>query len=490
MNHTGRNLFVAAALTISVMGCSRTPEQHFQKGVAYFKEQKYSAAARHLEKALAGAPPTAQALNFLGVCKLQEGKPDEATHDFLEAIKLDSGYVPARYNLALAALEKGQAEDAITQLRYVVQSDAAPPDAAYHLGLAYMHSSAWAQAQQALDKYLQTKPSSLDALNNLGVVSTRLRDYNKAKSCFDRCIAANAEFAPAYLNLAVLEQHHLGQNQAAADHYRKYLDLLPKDQQREDVRLALVQIEQELTVKPKPIEVASAQPSKPKEAPKTATTESSQTATLVPTNAPQSQKQPAPKPAPVTPPHAAPAKPEIVAQATPPPPPKRRTPVAPRVLKPGNRTQAKTYFNQAVQLQQQGKLAAAISTYGKAIAADPSYAQAHYNLAIAYRDSRQPDRALDNYELALTANDKFTDARYNYAILLQEQGYIEDAIAQYETLLQENPNDGSIHLAVAALYARDRATAHKARQHYEAYLKLVPNSPVARDIRHWLDQNR
>jgi hypothetical protein len=45
-------------------------------------------------------------------------------------------------------------------------------------------------------------------------------------------------------------------------------------------------------------------------------------------------------------------------------------------------------------------------------------------------------------------------------------------------------------LAVAALYARDRATSHKARQHYEAYLKLVPNSPVARDIRHWLDQNR
>jgi tetratricopeptide (TPR) repeat protein len=163
--------------------------------------------------------------------------------------------------------------------------------------------------------------------------------------------------------------------------------------------------------------------------------------------------------------------------------------VTAHVLKAGNREKANTYFNQAVQFQKQGKLTSAISAYSKAIATDPSYAQAYYNLAIAHRDSNQLEHALDNYELALQANEKFTDARFNYAILLKELGYTDDAIAQYEILLQQNPNEASLHLTVATLYAHNRATLDAARLHYEAYLRLAPNSPLERDIRRWLDQN-
>ena len=45
-------------------------------------------------------------------------------------------------------------------------------------------------------------------------------------------------------------------------------------------------------------------------------------------------------------------------------------------------------------------------------------------------------------------------------------------------------------VSLGGLYARDRATYAKAREHYLAFLKLSPNSPLARDIRRWLDQNR
>jgi len=116
--------------------------------------------------------------------------------------------------------------------------------------------------------------------------------------------------------------------------------------------------------------------------------------------------------------------------------------------------------------------------------------QAYYNLAIAYSDARQPDRALENYELAIMASNQFTDAHYNYAILLQAQGYIDDALTQYEFLVRSNPNDALAQLGAATLYARDRTTLDKARQHYQTYLRLAPNSPPARDIRRWLDQNR
>ena len=131
----------------------------------------------------------------------------------------------------------------------------------------------------------------------------------------------------------------------------------------------------------------------------------------------------------------------------------------------------------------------AIASYGKSIAFDPAFSKAYFNLAIAYRAAGQPERAMDNYELALVADPRYTDARFNYAILLQEQGYTDDALAQYGKILQANPSDASAHLSMAGLYARDHANLSKAREHYQAFLKLSPNSPLARDIRHWLDQN-
>jgi tetratricopeptide (TPR) repeat protein len=167
-----------------------------------------------------------------------------------------------------------------------------------------------------------------------------------------------------------------------------------------------------------------------------------------------------------------------------------RTPITTKTLKPGNHTQALTYFNAGVTFQLQNKPANAVADYTKAVAADPTFAKAYYNLAIAYRGAGRPERALENYELALVADPNYTDARFNYAVLLQEQGYADDAVAQFERILADNPNDASAHLSLGGLYARDRATYARAREHYQAFLKLSPNSPLGRDIRRWLDQSR
>ena len=167
---------------------------------------------------------------------------------------------------------------------------------------------------------------------------------------------------------------------------------------------------------------------------------------------------------------------------------KKRTPVAVQLLRAGDRGKASVYFNDGVKLHQQRNLSGAVTAYAKATAADPTLAIAYYNAAIAYRELGQIGKALENYELALIADPAYTDARRNYAILLEQQGYLDDAIEQYETILRTNRADAAAHRAVAAIYARDPATIGKARQHYEAYLRLDPDSPLARDIRLWLDQ--
>jgi tetratricopeptide (TPR) repeat protein len=458
-------------------GCSRTPQQEFDKGVAYFKEQKYATAADHFQKAVTGAQPTAQAWNFLGVCQLHEGKPDDALRSFQEALKLDATHITARYNFALALLERGQADQAIPHLAQLSQSPNCPPDTLYHLGLAYLRTGAWLKARQALEKSIATT-TAMDVFNYLGMANENSGDYNAARLDFEQSIRSQPKYAPAYLNLATLEYRRLNNKAAAMQHYQQYLDLLPKDQQREDVRLLIVQIARELSGPTKSVPTAAATPPpapKPAPAPTNMPAVVAAVAPPAPVVTPKPAVNPAPAPAPAPPPA---------------PPKKTRIALAPHTLKAGNKTKAQAYFAEAVQKHQQNQIANAIQLYGQVIKTDPSYGQAYYNLAIAYRAIKQPDRALDNYELALMVNPGYTDARFNYALLLQEQGYTDDALLQYEKLIQSNPNEANLRLAAANLYALTPATHAKAREHYEVFLRLAPNSSQANAVRRWLDQTR
>jgi tetratricopeptide (TPR) repeat protein len=493
MDFSTRKLLSLVLVAALASGCSRksTGEKHFATGLAYYKESKFDKAIPQFEGALSSMQTNALALNFLGVCRLQEGETEAGLQNLQAAVRLDPNYVPARYNLALAQLEHGQADDAVANLRQVVQSGVSPADSQYQLGLAYMRVSAWGQAEEAFKRHLQSNADSTDTLNCLGIVAAHKHEFPEAKRWLEQSIAANSKFATAYLNLASLESHQLGQKKEALAHYETYTELVPKSQPHEDVRLAMLQIQQDLAMAAKQ-PLHAIEPAKPAKAPEP------------PPSPPVEITQP-PKPA-APPPEAVAPKPPTLAPSTvvtvsavttmssppPPQPPVRkvRTPIAAKTLKPGNRAQAQAYFNEGVTFQLQNKPANAVADYTKAITADPTFAKAYYNLAITYRNAAQTGRALDNYELALIADPNYADARFNYAVLLQEQGYSDDAIAQFERILAGNPNDASTHLSLGGLYARDRATYARAREHYEVFLRLSPNSPLARDIRRWLDQNR
>src|SRR5436309_7052489 len=181
-----RRLF--ALLIAFLLGCSRAPQRDYEDGVAFFKAEKFSKAEACFDHAIAGSAPTAQALNFLGVCRLQEGKTDEAIQNFQDALKLDANHAAARHNLALAFLERGRDDDAIPLLRQL-------PDAQYELALAYLRASAWGQARQALQKC----GDNPDALNSLGVADAHLGNYREAKDAFEKCLTASPDFAPAHL---------------------------------------------------------------------------------------------------------------------------------------------------------------------------------------------------------------------------------------------------------------------------------------------------
>ncbi|HVM61306.1 MAG TPA: tetratricopeptide repeat protein, partial [Verrucomicrobiae bacterium] len=256
-------------LAALVAGCGRNVagKKEFARGLAEYKDGKYDRAAADFERALASMQTNALALNFLGVCRLQQGDTADGLRDLQTAVRLDPSYIPARYNLALAQLDRGQGADAVANLRQVVQSSSAPPDSYYQLGLAYMRVSAWGQAEDAFKRYLPGNSNPAETLNCLGIVAARKRDFIASKHWFEQCIAAEPGFATAYLNLANIENQQLGQKKEALAHYQTYIDLFAKTRPREDVRLAMLQVRQELAASGKQTTRAPEPPPAPAPAP-------------------------------------------------------------------------------------------------------------------------------------------------------------------------------------------------------------------------------
>ena len=430
------------------MACSRSPSKNFETGVAYFKDEDFGRATSCFEQALKTGIPTSQAWNFLGVCRLQTSDSTGAIVAFSEALRLsaphDANHDAAQYNLALAHLEAKQPNQAIPLLRQLAQAVNCPPSVHLQLGRAYLQTGEWLKAKQALEKLPESNTAEIQ--NDLGVIEAHLGNVFQAKLHLESAAHLDLQHAAARQNLAILKQYYLAP---------------------------------EPVVPPKSEEPVAA-PAKVVEPPRPAA--------VAPVRAPVVEAakpvQPAPSPKPVaeTPkPVALPVLPKPVVL--------RRTPGASPAFRAGDRAAAQRFFNDGIAQQQQARLPAAITAYAQAVATDPTFAQAYYNLGIAWRDANQPEKALDNYELALATQADFRDARFNYAILLQQQGYLVDALVQYEKILETNPNEASVRLTAATLYARDPATRAKAHQHYDAYLRLVPNSPMARDISDWLSKN-
>ncbi len=272
MDFSMRKIFCFVLFAALACGCGRKPtgEAAFAKGIAYYKEDKFDKAVPYFEEALTSMQTNALALNFLGVCRLKEGDAAAGLTNLQDAVKLDPNYVPGRYNLALAQLEQGQANDAVANLRQVAASSSAPADVQYQLGLAYLRVSAWVQAEESFKRHLQSNPNSADTLNCLGIATARKREFPVAKRYFEQAIAVDPKFATAYLNLASLEHHQLAQKKEALAHYEAYLALLPKSPPREDVRLAMLQLNQELATEAKQSARATEPPAKTNKPPEVA----------------------------------------------------------------------------------------------------------------------------------------------------------------------------------------------------------------------------
>ncbi len=153
------------------------------------------------------------------------------------------------------------------------------------------------------------------------------------------------------------------------------------------------------------------------------------------------------------------------------------------------KSEALARFRDAFEKQRRGNLDEAMALYREAIRLDPQMARAFYNLAICHRQREENPEAIGCYLAAIRIRPAYVDARHNIALLLEKMGDLQGAILQWSKILESDPRDATAHVALGDIYRRDPATIDKARYHYEWFVKLDPQNPLARDVRRWLQIN-
>lgn len=123
--------------------------------------------------------------------------------------------------------------------------------------------------------------------------------------------------------------------------------------------------------------------------------------------------------------------------------------------------------------------------YQRAIQIDPSLANAVTNLGnVRFRRGRV-DEAEALYHQALTIDPDQPEAAYNLGFLSYDRGELEEAIEWFERALANDSAFADAHFNLAMAY-QEVGKARNARPHWEAYLRLEPNSPWAEVARRHL----
>ncbi|HTY87789.1 MAG TPA: tetratricopeptide repeat protein [Candidatus Acidoferrum sp.] len=454
---------------------SKAPEGWLKLGLAQLQSHDLTAAEKSFSTALYLSPDNPEALNGLGLARVERGRPHDAVQFFTAATKQKPDYAPAWLNLATVAQQ-------------------------------YLHDDALALQNYRAYLALKPRPANWDAVNDL---ANSLETPGKNAAASD-----NQPSLPPPENrpspaTGLVHNASLSRTQTVA---RAAVN--PPRQSAVTPQVVKVQ--------PEPVIVGTPVPGTPTE-PTTGRT--STFSRLNPLNwfrssAPETNEvavvtPPAPAPAPttshnnrvaVTPlppanpapavPAVAPLKPAPAAPAKPVKIVQPAVPTFPRYLyrspqkpKPGDRRSAASAFVRAREAEQNSRWPDAFQAYREATEQDPAWFEAQYNYGvIAYR-LRYYSSALAAYEVALAIQPDSVDARYNFALALKAAGYVTDAVNELEKILATNPNEVRAHLALGNLYARQMYNSAQARQHYLKVLQLDPSNSQAPDIHFWLSSN-
>ena len=161
------------------------------QGLVELQRGNFERARQLLTRARRLNPDVAQPHHALGVLAERERRPDLASRDYYEALRVDPGFAPSRANLAHLLYDGGLYEDALLQFRRLVE--VAPELISAHVGLAatLLHLQRVTEASELIESALAAVPDDPE----LAILAARLE-------------IRRGEFAAAIARLSPLTHEH------------------------------------------------------------------------------------------------------------------------------------------------------------------------------------------------------------------------------------------------------------------------------------------
>jgi protein O-GlcNAc transferase len=140
------------------------------QGLVELERGNFERARQLIARARRLNPDVAQPHHALGVLAERERRPDLASRNYYEALRVDPGFAPSRANLAHLLYNGGLYEDALLQFKRLVE--VAPDVIAAHTGLAatLLHLERVTEASEVIENALAAAPDDPE----LAILAARL----------------------------------------------------------------------------------------------------------------------------------------------------------------------------------------------------------------------------------------------------------------------------------------------------------------------------
>ena len=438
-------------------------------GLAQLRTHDLLPAEKSFSTALYLSPNNAEALNGLGLARMERGRPEEAEKFFYAAAQYHPDFGPAILNLATVEHQ-------------------------------YLHND-----RLALDEYraylsLNPRPANWDDVNAIvntlehssAVVVAPASQTRQNPPAWQPSPAIEPAKPTAYEQPKQQQRRKEHKTQIARASTDNGASADRSDTSQEPAETVQVQPETRIVSQPpvgikpatEPDAYRSIQPIPP--------SNQSNSGGFNPfhwfrSQAPQTSAPVTPPASQNNPPASAPAPVHIVQPAM---------PVFPRYLylspgrpSSGDRRAASVIFARAREDETEHRLADALDCYRQATRVDPSWFEAQYNCGVMAYRLGDYQFSLAAYETALAIEPDSADARYNFALALKAADYVTDAVNELRKILASDPNNARAHLELGNLYAQKLRDVPWARKEYLKVLQLDPSNPQASNIEFWLSAN-
>ncbi len=192
----------------------------YQEAVEYFDQNNFLKAEEIFVELLNENDNHFDALNYLGIIKLHNGKFREAAILFQKALEIDPFHSVTIYNLGLTFQNLGEYEKAETNYNTLLEIAPEHIDAINNLGIINLQRDKIIDAEKLFLHILELEPKHSDALINLGNIKFKQELYIEAISYYKKAIKTNSQ-NPIYI-------YNLGNAYLKIEDYDKAQDYFEK----------------------------------------------------------------------------------------------------------------------------------------------------------------------------------------------------------------------------------------------------------------------